>query len=217
VQQDLSALYSLDFYWKKRQKLRGVPPIERRAELYRSDGRLDAWLRLIEEYGPSTGSVVEVGCAPGVLLESLTQRGYECVGVEISDTVARWMRDTLGLDARGGFFPGIDLPRCDLFLSFDTLEHSPCPDEFVREAARLLVPGGVAIIQTAVERYNYDRPFGERFIDMFDDLEHLFLFTDEAMRRLAADARLEVVNLDERIWLGGEVVVFRKPTSAGQT
>ena len=213
VQEDLSELYSLDFYWQRRQALKGHPTIERRAELYRSDGRLDAWLRLVEKYGPSAGSVIEVGCAPGVLLESLAEQGYECVGVEISEAVATWMRDTIRLDIRAGFFPGVDLPHCDLFLSFDTLEHNPSPDEFVREAARLLVPGGVAIIQTAIERYEYNPPFGERF-DLFDDLEHLFLFTDQAMERLAADARLEVVSLDERIWLGGEVAVFRKPTSA---
>jgi hypothetical protein len=44
-----------------------------------------------------------------------------------------------------------------------------------------------------------NRPFDERFIDMSDDREHPFLFTDEAMRRLAAVARLEVVNLGEHI------------------
>ena len=211
LQEDLPELYSLDSYWKRRQALKGHPTIEGRAELYRKDGRLDAWLRLVDRYGAPGGSVVEIGCAPGVLLESLSKRGYRCTGVEISEAVAAWMRDRLALDIRAGFFPGVDLPSCDLFLAFDTLEHSPSPDAFLREAARLLVPGGVAIIQTAIERYGYTPPFGERF-DLFDDLEHLFLFTDEAMTRLAAEARLSVVTLDECLWLGGEIAVFRKAT-----
>jgi SAM-dependent methyltransferase len=114
------------------------------------------------------------------------------------------------VDVRAGYFPGVDLPQCDLFLSFDTLEHSPSPDAFIREVARLLVPNGVAIIQTAIERYAYTPPFGERF-DIFDDLEHLFLFTDEAITRLATEAGLDVVTLEERVWLGGEIAVLRKP------
>jgi 2-polyprenyl-3-methyl-5-hydroxy-6-metoxy-1,4-benzoquinol methylase len=150
-----------------------------------------------------------VGCAPGILLTELSRRGYVCTGVEISDDVAEWLRNTSGLDIRSGFFPGVELPQCDIFLAFDVLEHSPCPVEFLREAANHLTPNGIAIVQTAIDRYDYERPFGPRF-DMFDDLEHLFLFTDDAMRALANRAGLEIVTMQEDCWLGGEVCIFRK-------
>jgi len=45
---------------------------------------------------------------------------------------------------------------------------------------------------------------------MFDDLEHLFLFTDQAMTALAKEADLEIVSLDEGLWLGGEACILRK-------
>ena len=51
---------------------------------------------------------------------------------------------------------------------------------------------------------------GSRF-DLFDDVEHLFLFTDAALQVLAAAVGLEIVSLQENLWLGGEVCVFRKP------
>jgi SAM-dependent methyltransferase len=210
VTEDLERVYSLDFYWRTRQKLRGFPAIEERAALYRSDGRLARWLELIAEYGPTSGSVVEIGCAPGVLLEELRARGYSCTGVEINEGVAAWMRNEFDLDIRAGFFPGVPaLPRCDLFVALDVLEHSPCPDEFVREAARLLNPGGVLLIQTAIDRYDLVPPFGDRS-DMFDDLEHLFLFTDKAFELMADRAGLRVVNLQERLWLAGEISVLQK-------
>ena len=208
VQKDLEKLYSLNRYWRARQTLKRLPTIEDRAALYRSEGRLKLWLDLIEKYGSGSGKVIEVGCAPGVLLEELSARGYDCTGVEISSDVANWMRDK-GTDVRAGFFPGIDLPQCNLFLAFDVLEHSPCPVEFLREACRRLVPNGVAIIQTAIDRYDYQPPFGPRF-DLFDDLEHLFLFTDKAMEALSIEAGLEIVTLREELWLGGEACVFRK-------
>jgi len=209
AQKDLENFYSLNHYWHRRQKLKRFPTIENRAALYKSDGRLDQWLDLIERYAPRTGKVIEIGCAPGVLLEELSARGYGCVGVEISNDVAEWMRGNTGIDIRTGFFPGVDLPPCNLFLAFDVLEHSPCPVEFLRQAARQLLPDGVAIIQTAIDRYDYQPPFGPRF-DMFDDLEHLFLFTDGAMKALATEAGLEIVSLKETLWLGGEACVFRK-------
>ncbi len=208
--EELERLYSIDLYWRTRQRLKGIPTIEDRAALYRADGRLDQWLGLVAKYGPSGGRVIEVGCAPGVLLEELSARGYDCLGVEISPDVAEWLRRTTGIEIRSGAFPGIELPQCDLFLSFDVWEHSYAPQDFLREVARCLRPGGVAIIQTAVERYDYTPPFGVRQ-DMFDDVEHLFLFTDRAIEALAREAGLEIVSLTECLWLAGEVCVFRRP------
>ena len=210
VREELERLYSLDLFWNVRQKQKGNPTIENRSACYRSDGRLSQWLNLVEKYGPPSGRVIEVGCAPGALLEQLQQRGFDCVGVEVSPDVARWVQETTKVDVRCGFFPGIALPEAGMFLAFDVLEHSAAPDAFMREAARLLPPGGVAIIQTPVNRYDFVPPFGERF-DLFDDIEHLFLFTDSALRKLAASCGLEVESLEDNLWLGGEVCVFRKP------
>lgn len=209
IREELHRLYSLDLFWRIRQKERGSPTLESRAAYYRSDGRLQQWLSLIERYGPQSGTVIEIGCAPGVLLEELRSRSYSCVGIEISDEVANWLRETTHLDIRSGFFPGIDLPVSDLFLAFDVLEHSPCPDEFMREAARHLRPGGIAIIQTPIDRYAFHPPFGNRS-DLFDDVEHLFLFTDRALEALAGESNMEIISLKENLWLGGEVCVFRK-------
>lgn len=206
---ELAKLYSIDLYWRTRQRLKGIPTIEERSALYRADGRVDKWLSLIERYGPKKGTVIEVGCAPGVLLQELNNRGYDCVGVEISADVASWLKKETGLDVRSGAFPGVELPPCDLFVSFDVWEHSSDPLAFLRAVSQLLKPNGVAIIQTAVDRYDYVPPFRERQ-DMFDDVEHMFLFTDRAVTAMAKEAKLEVVSLDEQLWLTAEVCVFRK-------
>jgi SAM-dependent methyltransferase len=209
LQEELKKVYSFDLYWHTRQRSKGFPPIETRAALYRSDGRLDYWLQLIERYGPASGRVIEVGCAPGVLLAELKKRGYECLGIEIDGKVAEWISRNMNVNVREGLFPGVEMSNCDLFLAFDILEHSPCPEEFMREASHLLNPGGISIIQTAIDRYEYNPPFGERF-DMFDDIEHTFLFTNKAMQELATRAGLLVLSLEERLRLAGEISIFRK-------
>lgn len=208
----LRSFYSLDRYWHRKQKADLLPPIEERVAVDAADGRIDHWLELIRRHGPETGTVVEVGCSHALLLERLAAAGYTCVGVEVDPAVAAWSQARSGVEIRSGLFPDVDLPRCDVFLSFDVLEHSTDPLAFVQRAAELLRPGGIAILQAPIEREQQDPPFGGRFNDAFDDIEHLFVFTDRAMRELALRSGLEVVDDAERLWLLGEIVVLRKPS-----
>lgn len=206
----LKQVYSLDLYWRRRQRMKGFLPIEARGSQYRSEGRLDYWLSLVTRYGPRQGWVIEVGCAPGVLLAELQGSGFECIGVEADGKVADWVRRNTGVDVREGLFPGPELPDCDLFLAFDVAEHTPTPLAFWKEIARLLTPGGVAILQTSVETLDYEHPFKAR-PDFFEPIEHLFLYTDRSIRILTALAELELVAIEEAPGTLGGVCILRKP------
>jgi len=204
-------LYSFDLYWHARQQLKGHPTIENRYKNDLGDGRVAFWLQLISQFGPSKGCVIEVGCAHGVLLAELNARGYECIGVEPDKKTAEWTRASVGVEVVHGFFPEVELPQCDLFLAFDVLEHSPNPEAFLKGASRLLRPKGIAIIQTPIERYGFEPPFGDRFNAAFDDIEHLFLFTDHTMGELARRAGLRILSSTERLWLHHEICILTKP------
>ena len=209
---EFNKLYGL--YWGLMARARGWPPMHKRAAMYEADGRLGHWLQLVAKHGPPTGTVVEVGCAPGILLHELQSRGYQCAGVEVNAKAARWIRKHMGVDVRDGLFPSPDLqlPKCDLFVGLDVLEHVPAPDAFLREAQQLLNPGGVAIIQAPIDRHRREPPFGNETHAALDGTEHLFVFVDEAMARLGAAAGLELVSLDEEPWaMRHEVCIYRKP------
>jgi len=210
LREDLQRLYSLDLYWHLKQKVDGLPVIERRTAHDLADGRVDFWLTLIDRYAPPKGRIIEIGCAHGVLLQRLQQRGYDCIGVEIDPRLADWTREQTGLDVRAGVFPGIDLPSCNLFLAMDVLEHSHDPQAFLRGASSLLNSGGIAILQTTVDRYGEQPPFGIKFDYAFDDLEHLFIFTDQALLELGRRCGFAVINSSERLWTMGEICVYRK-------
>jgi len=209
---ELNRLYSLDLYWRTRQKMKGYPAIEGRVETDLRGGRVGYWQDLVERYAPPGGTAIEVGCAHGIMLAALRDRGWETVGVEVDEETARWTREHMHLDVRAGIFPDVDLPACDLFLAFDVIEHSHNPQAFMERVAELLRPGGVAVIQTPIERYGYEPPFGEKFQAAFDDVEHLFLFTNRAMEELAHRTGLEIVANDERMKLHHEICVFCKPS-----
>lgn len=209
---ELARLYSLEFYWHGRVRTKGQPPIERRAAIDRSDGRVERWLALIDRHAPSAQRVLEVGCGSGVLLAELKARGRTCLGVEPDEQTAAWTQAQSGVEIRAGLFPMDGLPEVDLFLAFDVLEHARNPVAFMAGAARVLRPGGVAIIQTPVDRNpELEPPFGKGSRHVFDDVEHCFLFTDEGLRRLAGATGLVVSDLSEALWVQHEICVFEKP------
>jgi 2-polyprenyl-3-methyl-5-hydroxy-6-metoxy-1,4-benzoquinol methylase len=196
VPEVLSEFYSLENYWRIRQKLHGLPPIEKRAQLYRADGRIDYWLGLIKKHGFDSGDVIEVGCAPGLLLAELTRKGYRCLGVEADISVAKWVNQATGIEVRHGLFPRIDLPTCDLFLAFDVAEHTAEPVAFWKGIADRMRPEGLAIIQTPIEFCDYSRPFKSR-PEFFDGQEHLYLYADSTVRKLAEIAGLRIEALGD--------------------
>lgn len=73
------------------------------------------------------------------------------------------------IDFTTGQFPGVETPPCDLTLAFDVLEHSLRPDQLTKSAADILRLGGIAIIQTAVQRYGFNAPFGGDFSRTFNE------------------------------------------------
>jgi hypothetical protein len=79
---ELVRLYSLDFYWHGRVRTKGQPPIEKRAAIDRSDGRVEFWTELVGRHAPEAKTVLEVGCGSGVLLAALAERGYDVVGLD---------------------------------------------------------------------------------------------------------------------------------------
>ena len=207
----LTDIYGLDKYWHDRQRFGGHPSIDKRGELYRVDGRLDKWVEMVLKYGPDKGVVIEVGCAPGVMLIELELKGYDCVGVEANMDVVHWLRQNLQLNVHQGIFPEISLPKANLFLSFDVLEHSMEPLSFMNAISEHLEPGGVAILQTAIDRYAVKPPFGEQFEKIFDDVEHTYIYTDKAIHRLIGNTDLRIISLDHRTSLAGELIVIGKP------
>lgn len=210
----LERFYSFEGYWHGWQDVKGNPPIEGRAEHDRDDGRVGYWAALVEAHVPPGARVIDIGCGPGVCLAELAARGFRCTGVEPDRATAEWVAGTTGVTVLAGIVPGLHLPSADCVLAFDVLEHVPDPEAFFSAAAGALVPGGVLIVQTPIDRYGEHPPFKQRFADAFDDLEHLFIYSDESMRELGRRTHLDLIDESKRLRYFHEIVIFKKPSSA---
>lgn len=140
------------------------------------------------------GAFFEIGAGYGALLAGARQLGFTVAGIEPSERAASFGRDVLGLDRlRHGMFNPADWPpeSFDVVYSFQVIEHVPDLHEFVGGIARLLRPGGLAVIGTenhhnAWLQVRRVRSWlkGRRLPEFQTANHHTFYFSDKSLRLL---------------------------------
>jgi SAM-dependent methyltransferase len=96
-------------------------------------------------------AVVDIACGEGYGSAALKHAGASSViGLDISEETCAYARKRHGIDARVGDAERIPLPdaSADVVVSFETIEHVPHPDHFVRECRRILRSNGTLIMST---------------------------------------------------------------------
>ncbi len=148
--------------------------------------------------------LVDIGCGGGHLLASATQRGWRSFGTDVSHeacTAAKSVgRAATQADAAA-------LPLCDASVDVaclvNTLDHLPDPYATLREAYRVLVPGGHLVIRVpnAVFHRSCVRLFAglgplarSRGWDRYPVL-HIFSFPPHGLRRIADRAGFRVLQV----------------------
>ena len=95
--------------------------------------------------------VLDVACGEGYGCASLRTGGARRVlGVDLSADACSHARARYGVEAVAAPGDATTLPAAslDVVVSFETIEHIPSPEAFVRECARLLRPGGRLVISS---------------------------------------------------------------------
>lgn len=112
-----------------------------------------------------SGPILDVGAGDGVLLDALRRRGREGAGLERSGSDPRFRDEPIEKVEVG--WAGVVL--------WHALEHLPRPGAAIREAARVLVPGGVVAIAVPNNSSLQARAFGDRWLhlDLPRHLTHL--------------------------------------------
>jgi SAM-dependent methyltransferase len=96
------------------------------------------------------GSVLEVGCSSGFMLEGLREKyGLDCFGVEPSGVFREYLNHkgmpvTSSLEELMKAQPG---RKYDLIMHFFVLEHIREPAPFIAATLELLAPGGTLIVE----------------------------------------------------------------------
>jgi 2-polyprenyl-3-methyl-5-hydroxy-6-metoxy-1,4-benzoquinol methylase len=99
---------------------------------------------------PRPRTFLDIGCATGMLIESMKRKGWTVQGVDICRESAEYGRRTRGVDIFPGTLPEARFPDNSFsVVHFSHLiEHVPDPRGLLAEVLRILTPGGFAVITT---------------------------------------------------------------------
>ena len=147
--------------------------------------RISAWIRgkihwkfdrmicrMLDRSGNAQAEVIELGCAPGTILERIHRLRPKCrlAGIDYSVDgidIARKRLDALGIDADvyfGDFRTASLLKQYDVALSFGLIEHFEDPIAIIEYHKKYLRPGGLV----AVSVPNFSHPIVKTLLKRFD-------------------------------------------------
>ena len=147
------------------------------------------------ELVPARGRLLEIGCAVGFLLVAARERGFDAIGVEMSEWASGIAREQFGLDVRCGTLEdaGLDDDSFDVVVLADVVEHLTDPAKTVREIRRVLKPGGRLLLLTPDTGSVVAKLLGERWWGLLDD--HYYYFSRATMKRFLEQEGFEVETL----------------------
>ena len=193
-------------YWTVTQALALCPPLEQRFHNDLND-RVGTYMGQLLPHLKPGARVAEIGCGNARLLHELKQRGFDVVGTEFLQSVLDRVSKLTDVKLLRG---GVDLfepESFDAVGSIDVLEHTHDPRAFLRQHVRVLKPGGVMLLHTPIHDHASD-PYAYRASTLWK-IYHLYLFSRALAERLFAEAGLEVLSRDVRVF-GWPVYVTRK-------
>jgi SAM-dependent methyltransferase len=124
------------------------------------------------------GRLLDFGCGGGSFLAEMRALGWQVTGIDISASTVCRVRDDFGVRVLHGSLPHAELDNesFDVITMWHSLEHVHAPKEVLREAYRLLMPGGRLLVAVPnIDSLSY-RWFGRHWFGL-DLPRHLTHFT----------------------------------------
>jgi 2-polyprenyl-3-methyl-5-hydroxy-6-metoxy-1,4-benzoquinol methylase len=171
----------------------------------------DRALKLLEQFKPSKGKVLEIGSSFGWFLHAASQRGWQATGLEPSKTSVAEMKKLHNYSVVNAPVAGIkDIPQTfDVVAMWNVLEHLPDPASVLKEVYRKLNSGGVLAI--AVPNLNglitqiiiFTHKFAGRTFDREIDrlyqsdnpFMHVYHFSEITLRQMLERNGFEVIKI----------------------
>jgi len=154
---------------------------------------------------------LDVGCATGRLIEHVRGRGWDARGVEVCREAAEYGIKNRELNISIGTLEDAAIAdsSVDVMHSSHLVEHLTAPDDYFKEAARILRPGGCLVTVTPDISGFQARLFGSLWRSAIDD--HMFLFSKKTLTGMLVKNGFKI--LKTASWGGlaaGTVPVFIK-------
>ena len=139
------------------------------------------------------GRLLDFGCGGGSFLKRMADQGWNVTGLDAAVGAVREIEEELGLRALAGSLPHPDLRpgTFDVVTMWHSLEHVHRPMTILREAYKLLAPGGKLIVATPnIESLPFYW-FGQSWFGL-DLPRHLTHFNPKSLREMLETAGFQM-------------------------
>lgn len=142
------------------------------------------------------GSILDIGCGTGHLLEFFRNRGWKTTGIEPAAQPRQFAREHLKLEVfdepeltnlPGGSFSVVSM--------WHVLEHVPNPSQRIQEVYRLTAQDGIAVFALPNPE-SYDAFFYKQYWAAWDVPRHLHHFSAKSFTQLAVNAGFELIAVE---------------------
>jgi 2-polyprenyl-3-methyl-5-hydroxy-6-metoxy-1,4-benzoquinol methylase len=182
------------------------------------------WLRsvglrrvdMIEKVTGGPGTLLDVGCGSGELLEAARDRGWDVVGVEVVEQSVDAARKR-GIDVKHGLLQESGLPErhYDVVSAFHVLEHMSEGTDFLKLLARWVRPGGYLCIEVPNWHSFARRNTGDQWIHL-RALEHIAHYEPKTLTATLQRAGLEPTLVRTATYLWSEQSLDQSLADLGQ-
>jgi len=164
-----------------------------------SSKRLDIIEKIIRP-----GKLLDVGCAYGFFMRVANGRGWQSIGVELSEKAADYAKNSLGLNVLCGDIETVSLSNnsFNLITLWDVIEHLSKPRSVLEKLHDILVDGGLLALTTPDIESLPAKLTGQRWLGFKSSAEHLWYFSKQTITRLLEKTGFKV----EKIFYVGKYV-----------
>lgn len=164
------------------------------------------------------GQLLDVGCGGGVFLERMRDFGWQVTGLELAADVAQRVQRRTGIPIHVGTLPHPQLRPAsfDAVTMWHVLEHVPNPRGLLRDAAELLRPRGLLVIEVPNIESETFAEFGPQWygLELPRHFQHFAPETLAAMLPSGAFRNVDVQQIGSRSWIKRSV---ERALAAGRT
>ncbi len=141
------------------------------------------------------GKILDIGCGTGAFLQTMTDAGWHCTGLEPDDAARKKVLELYKIEARPSH-EIFDLPHnyYDAITMWHVLEHVHQLNEYIEQLKNMLSDNGKIFI--AVPNYtSYDAQHYGQHWAAYDVPRHLYHFSPKSMHHLLKQHGLKIIKI----------------------
>ncbi len=149
-------------------------------------------LALVRAHLPAGASILDIGAGRGSFVSEARRGGLRALGLDMQvEATQLWGRTGVSGVVGDGTKTPFRGASFDVVRMKEVIEHIQDPLSLVREARRILKPGGLLLAHVPTT-YSQFYPVG----NFWDDYTHVRPFSRVGLQRLFADAGLDVLSIE---------------------